>query len=298
MKTAIVVHGGAGAWQENPGRLSKAVAACVEAAVAGQAALLSGGLALDAVVAAVRLLEDCPALDAGRGSYPNANGDIEMDALIMDGRTLNLGAIAAVQRVRHPISLACRVLQHERHQFFVGPGAEAFADQIGFPRCQTADLLTAENLAAYRAGSGKTNPAAQAGAAGDTVGAVAIDGGGNLAVGTSTGGTFHKQPGRVGDSPLVGSGGYADNQTAAAGATGHGEALMKIVISKQVCDSVGQGLSAQDACDAAIRLLAERTNGSGGLIAIDRRGQIGVAYNTVAMPYAYAIGDDPIVSGH
>lgn len=290
MTTAIVVHGGAGAWQEVPERLSRAMPACIAAAKAGQAVLLAGGSALDAVETAVHILEDEPVLDAGRGSYPNANGEIEMDALIMDGRTLNLGAVAAVSRVQHPISLARKVLEHPNHNFLVGAGAEAFADKIGFPRCEVADLLTDENLQHY-------NKQVNGGSLGDTVGAVAIDSNGDVAVATSTGGTRHKLPGRVGDSPLVGSGGYADNWSAAVGATGHGEALMKIIISKRVCDLVGDGLSAQAACDAAIQMLAERVQGTGGLIAVDIRGQVGVARNTNAMPYAYAIDDKPVVSG-
>jgi beta-aspartyl-peptidase (threonine type) len=157
-----------------------------------------------------------------------------------------------------------------------------------------ANLLTDENLLHYR----NHRQAAEAdNKEGDTVGAVAIDSSGNLASATSTGGTRHKLPGRVGDSPLVGSGGYADNWTAAVGATGHGEALMKIIISKRVCDLVGDGLSAQAACDAAIQMLADRVQGTGGLIAVDARGQVGVAYNTNAMPYAYAIDGQPVVSG-
>ncbi|MEJ2747265.1 MAG: isoaspartyl peptidase/L-asparaginase [Anaerolineae bacterium] len=297
MKTAIVVHGGAGAWQEVPERLSRALPACIASAQAGQAVLLAGGSALDAVETAVNILEDDPVLDAGRGSYLNANGEIEMDALIMDGRTLNLGAIAAIQRVQYPISLARKVLDHPNHNFLVGPGAEAFADKIGFPRCQLADLQTEENLLHFRTQNGGAKPETAVGPLGDTVGAVAIDSNGNLAVATSTGGTRHKLPGRVGDSPLVGSGGYADNWTAAVGATGHGEALMKIIISKRVCDLVGDGLSAQAACDAAIQMLAERVQGTGGLIAVDARGQVGIARNTNAMPYAYAIGSAPVISG-
>lgn len=286
MKAAIIVHGGAGSWQLGSPRLEKAMAACIEAAVAGQAVLIAGGMALDAVEAAVRVLEDDPSVDAGRGSYLNTRGEIEMDALIMDGGTLNLGAVAAVQCVRNPISLARRVMTDSPHNFLVGPGADAFANSIGFPRCPMADLIVEESVDSL-----DVNQAA----IGDTVGAVALDSAGNLAAATSTGGTRNKLPGRVGDSPLVGSGGYADNWTAAASATGHGEALMKIVISKQVCDYVGSGLSAQAACETAICLLEERLSGHGGLIAVDSRGRVGYAFNTTAMPYAYAIGDEAVV---
>lgn len=287
MKVAIIVHGGAGNWQRGSRRLEAATAACVEAATAGQAILIAQGSALDAVEAAVRILEDCPFVDAGCGSYPNTQGEIEMDALIMDGRTLDLGAVAAVKYVRNPVSLARRIMTDSPHTFLVGSGAEAFADSIGFPRCSMADLVVEE---------GDERIETDQAALGDTVGAVAMDMNGNVAAATSTGGTRNKLPGRVGDSPLVGSGGYADNRTAAVSATGYGEALMKIVISKQVCDYVSSGLSAQVACNAAIHLLEERLKGQGGLIAVDWQGRVGYAYNTTAMPYAYATGKQ-VVTG-
>jgi beta-aspartyl-peptidase (threonine type) len=290
MSFAIVVHGGAGDWNNTGESLVEARRACEEAAAAGRAILARGGSALDAVEAAVNILEDCPVLDAGRGSYPNAEGFIEMDALIMDGRDLSLGAIAAIQRVRHPISLARRVMLDSGHHLLVGPGAELFADSIGFPRCDVSELLVSDDPTA----DAQPEPSA---ALGDTVGAVALDSHGNLAAATSTGGTRHKRPGRVGDSPLVGCGAYADNWTAGVSATGYGEALMRVVISKRVCDLVGTGLSAAAACAAAIRLLEERTGGDGGLIAVDARGQVGFAFNTRAMPHAYAVGDSPVVVG-
>lgn len=289
MTIAIIVHGGAGNWSLSADRREEALRACVAAAEAGRALLLRGGSALDAVEKAVNILEDCPVLDAGRGSYPNAEGDVEMDALIMDGRDLSMGAIAAIRRVRYPISLARRVMLDSGHNFLVGAGAEAFADDIDFPRCAVEELLVDDY---HDDASGVTEPVA---ALGDTVGAVALDMNGDLAAATSTGGTANKLPGRVGDSPLVGSGAYADNWTAAVSATGYGEALMRVVISKRVCDFVGAGLSAQSACESAIRVLEERTGGEGGLIAVDARGQVGWAYNTRAMPHAYAVGDEPVV---
>lgn len=285
-KMVIVVHGGAGSWDLASARLVMAMVACQEAAEAGQRVLLAGGNALDAVETAVRILEDCPVLDSGRGSYPNRNGEIEMDALIMDGRTLNLGAVAAVQRVRYPTSLARHVMTDTPHHFLVGAGAEAFADSIGFPRCELADLWVPEMAA-------QSQPAPTS----DTVGAVALDAEGNLAAATSTGGTRRKMPGRVGDSPLVGAGGYADNRTAAVSATGHGESLMKVLTSKQVCDLVAMGFSAQLAGETAVRLLTERTGGEGGLIAIDYLGQIGIAFNTKAMPYAHVTGEGEAAVG-
>lgn len=283
----ILVHGGAGAWEEDLKRLADGKLACEDAARAGQAVLLDGGSSLDAVEVAVRVMEDSPVLDAGRGSYLNARGEIEMDAMIMDGRTLEIGAVAAVQRMRYPISLARELLSLHDTNFLVGPGAESFADSIGFPRCDHEDL--AVNLASW--GGETTAPTS------DTVGAVALDVAGNLAAATSTGGTRGKRPGRIGDSPLVGSGAYADNLSAAVSATGQGEALMKIVISKLVCDFVSAGLNAHDACRAAMRYFGRRVNGQGGLIAVDTQGRVGFAYNTFAMPYAYVIGDEEITVG-
>lgn len=303
MKSVIVVHGGAGAWDLGSERFQEALAACEKAAEAGQSILAGGGAALDAVEAAVRILEDAPVLDAGRGSYLNSAGEVEMDALIMDGRGLNLGAVGAVQYIQNPISLARRVMEDCPHTFMVGRGAEAFAESLGLPRCRPEDLLIGNELDAYEAlREGEAHelaaPAEAAGPLGDTVGAVALDANGDLAAATSTGGTRRKLPGRVGDSPLVGSGGYADNRTGAASATGHGESLMKIVICKQMCDFIAMGLTAQQAGEAAIGLLGERVKGSGGLISVDRHGRIGVAYNTAAMPHAMAAGEEAVKVGH
>ncbi len=304
MEPVIIVHGGAGAWDLTSARLQAGIEACRAAAAAGQKILRDGGSALDAVEAAVRVLEDAPVLDAGVGSYLNTDGIVEVDALIMDGRTLDLGAVAAVQRVQNPISLARRVMTDTEHTLLVGEGAGRFADQIGFPRVSNEALVTEEereNLAALleQAGYETHEIFTVPGAMGDTVGAVAIDHQGHLAAATSTGGTRHKLPSRVGDSPLVGSGGYADDLTGAVSATGHGESLMKVVISKQVCDFMGGGTEPEAACREALERLASRLGekGRGGLIAIDRRGRAGWFYNTDAMPYALARGDDPVESG-
>jgi L-asparaginase / beta-aspartyl-peptidase len=280
--TAILVHGGAG-WRDGAARLPGAVAACEEAARAGQRILLAGGSALDAVEQAVRVLEDAPMLNAGRGSYANTAGDIEMDALIMDGERLTLGAVIGVTRVLHPVSLARRVMTDTPHAVLACEGASRFADEIGFPRCTRAEL---------RAEGGRSPQA------GDTVGAVALDDRGNLATATSTGGIPRKMPGRVGDSALVGCGAYADNASAAVGVTGDGEALMKLVISKRVADRIGDGIDPQRACEEAIGRLERHFGGAiGGLIALDSKGRLGIAFNSAAMPYAHASGATDVVSG-
>ena len=295
----LIVHGGAGTWIADSSRLAQAMVACRESAVAGQKVLLNKDSALEAVETAVRILEDDPALNAGRGSYPNLKGQIEMDALIMDGSTLNLGAVAAVQQIKNPITLARLVMTDNEHNILVGSGAEIFAESVGIERCQLEDLIfhwpeplppqTLKDGNALSIGMDLTS---------DTVGAVALDSFGNLAAATSTGGIRNKYPGRVGDSPLVGSGAYADNLTAAVSATGDGESLMKIVVSKQVCDLVANGLSAQEACEVTINILGDRVRGFGGLIAVDHLGGLGFAFNTKAMPHAIAVGQGAIESAY
>lgn len=280
-RPAVIVHGGAGAWAPGSARLARAMSVCGQAASAGRDALIAGGSAVDAVEAAVRALEDDPAFNAGRGSHPTRDGFVELDAMIMDGRDLGLGAVGAVRRVAHPVSLARLVMSRTPHTLLVGAGAEAFADSIGFPRCADGYLL---------AGS-------DGGASYDTVGAVAVDGAGNLAAATSTGGIPDKMPGRVGDSPLVGSGAYADNGSAAVSATGDGEALMKLVISKRVCDAVASGAAPQEACETALRELKGRFRAHGGLISLSPDGRFGIAFTTVAMPWAIADGRE-VTSGY
>ena len=297
MHTAIIVHGGAGSWKSRKEELPQAIEACRQAAGRGQELLLQGASALDAVEAATRILEDCPVLDAGHGSYLNKAGQIEMDALIMDGESLNLGAVGAMQYVRNPISLARRIMDECDHAFLVAAGADAFAEQIGFPRCTLENLLSDSQRARLERLKQDGARILGQGESMGTVGAVALDRQGNLAAAVSTGGTENKMPGRLGDSPLPGSGAYADNRTAAAVATGKGEALMKILISRRVCELVAAGLTASDACEAAIRILAGRVQGEGGLIAIDARGNVGHAYNTVAMPHAFAVGNELVETG-
>lgn len=252
------------------------MAACRLAALAGWEKLQARGAALDAVEAAIHVLEDEPLFDAGRGSYFNMAGEIQMDAIIMDGRTLDMGAVAAVERIRHPIALARRVLENSPHTFIVGPGAMAFAEKEGIPFCDPAELM-----GTYP----PDDPAASQGI--DTVGAVALDSAGNLAVATSTGGTARKWPGRVGDSPMVGAGAYADNLSGGASATGEGETLMRIVISKAACDRMGAGTPPPQVAAEVIRLLYERVKGHGGIIMIDKEGRVGMAHNTPSMPHAY-----------
>lgn len=291
---AIIAHGGA--W-EIPDELQEdALEGCSRAAAVGWEVLAGGGTALQAVEAAVRVLEDDPTFDAGVGAVLNASGGIELDAIIMDGQTLNLGAAVAVKRVRHPITLARLIMERSEHTILACEGAEAFARAQGVPFCPEWDLVVEREVERWR-DSASNGPDTYApaqdewrhGRPGDTVGAVALDHEGHLAVATSTGGTAGKHPGRVGDSPLVGCGAYADDRAGAASATGDGEHLMKVVISKSACDFLERGMSAQEAADAAVSLLVERTTGHGGLVVLGREGDIGVAHNTGYLAHAYVV---------
>lgn len=287
---SLIVHGGA--WNIMQNEQAACKRGCEAAAQAGWDVLHHGGSALDAVEAATRVLEDDPTFDAGVGSHLNTNGEVELDAIIMDGATLNNGAVAAIQRVRNPISVARAVMSHTRHCLLAGAGAEAFARQMGFPICAPEDLVVEREREHWRNGFVSSTPQA-----GGTVGAVARDAHGNLAAATSTGGTLGKMPGRVGDSPLIGCGAYADNAAGAASATGWGESLMKVVICKTACDLMEGGISAQAAAEAAIARLISRADGSGGIITVDSHGGVGFAFNTPHLARAWALPDGNITVG-
>ena len=267
-RPAIIVHGGAGriSDEELPQRLE----GCKEAALAGWKILKQAGAALDAAEAAVVVLEDNPLFNAGTGSTLNSLGQVEMDAAIMEGSTLAAGAVAAVQRIKNPIQLARRVMEDGRHVLLVCEGALSFARQIGFPQCAPDSLIVAAERKRWEEKHG-------------TVGCVALDGAGKIAVATSTGGIFNKLPGRVGDSPLLGCGTYAD-ELGGVSCTGHGEAMMRVVMAKSTLELLKSGADPRSAANQAIVLLAKKTGSTGGLIVIDRQGRIGYARNTLRMP--------------
>ena len=285
---AFVVHGGA--WdipdEEVPGHLT----GCRRAAQIAWSILKDGGSALDAVEAAIRSMEDDPAFDAGKGAWLNSAGEVELDAIVMDGATLNNGAVAAVQHVRNPISLARLVMEHTSHSLLTSVGAEHFAQTQGVELCDESELLTGHELERWKIIKAQKNYSVQEAFSGKphgTVGAVARDRAGHIAAGTSTGGTPNKMQGRVGDSPLIGCGCYADDLSAGASATGWGESIMKVVLCKAACDYVTQGITAQAAAEKAIGVLADRAQGLGGLIVIDRFSQIGMSFNTPRMARAW-----------
>jgi beta-aspartyl-peptidase (threonine type) len=256
--------------------------------------LIEGAPAVDVVEIAVRILEDDPTFDAGRGSYLNRSGDVQMDAIVMDGRTLDFGAVAAVRTIAHPVTLARYVMERCDHRLIVGAGAEALAESYGITQASPEKLWGREDPGGWLPPK-HDHPAPVR--FGDTVGAIAIDCEGNVAVATSTGGTPNKWPGRVGDSPLIGCGAYADNEVGAAAATGSGEDLMRIVTSKTACDLMAGGLTAQEAADAVIDRLWHRVRGYGGVILVDRKGRIGLAHNTPNLAYAYRTSALDIVAG-
>jgi L-asparaginase / beta-aspartyl-peptidase len=273
----LIVHGGAGTLRPE---LGQAAREGVERALAkGWEILEAGRPALDACEAAIIELENDPVFDAGIGAHLNRDGYAQLDAILMDGSTLQSGAVGAVERIRNPIRLARRILEKRQHSFLVGAGAEQFADESGITLCDPAELVTPYERQRWAARTAESGPHG-------TVGAVAMDMAGNLCAGTSTGGTFFKHPGRIGDSPIIGCGCYADNEAAAVSCTGHGESIMKIVMAKTASDLVSAGYEAQAAADAAVKLLSRRTEGAGGLIIIDGAGRFGASYSTPHMTWA------------
>jgi beta-aspartyl-peptidase (threonine type) len=279
MTFGLVVHGGAG--DIEPHEHAERVAACRSAVEAALEPLRQGASAIDAVEIAVRVLESHPLLNAGYGGALNRDGVVELDALLMDGRTQRFGAVAAVQQIEHPVSLARAILEHCEHHFLVGAGAERFAVEQGF------GLVAPESLISPRRAAKVARETAQH----DTVGAVALDHAGNVAVAVSTGGLDGKLPGRVGDSPVAGAGGYADNTLGAACATGIGEGIMRALLTFRAVQALESAESAQAAAEQAMSIFTHRFGGVGGLIMLDKQGGIGIAHNTKYLPVAFVAGD-------
>jgi beta-aspartyl-peptidase (threonine type) len=312
----LLVHGGAWAIPaEAAGAHQNGVRQALEA---GYDLLARGGSALDAVEAAVTVLEDDPTFDAGRGSFLTSDGRVQLDALLMDGGRMRAGGVACVERLRNPIQAARLVLEKSPHVYFVGPGAELFAQSHGMTLIDNSELVLdreRERLSLAQAhqavgladmtfsgpdarphlafhddkGPETALPAAPGAMdSHDTVGAVALDALGNLAAATSTGGTLNKTPGRVGDSSLIGCGCYADNLSAAVSLTGWGEPIMKLVLGKWATDRVAEGTAPEVAAREAIFYLFNRLEGHGGIILLGPDGRFGLAHNTPAMAWGIA----------
>jgi beta-aspartyl-peptidase (threonine type) len=252
----------------------------------------SGGCAaLDAVEEAVVIMEDDETFDAGRGSFLNRDGKVQLDALIMDGATLRAGGVGCVERLRNPVRAARKILSESPHVYFVAEGAERFAAEHGIALCKNEDLIIpreVERLREYQAEAAQHgNDLFAPTISHDTVGAVALDRDGNIAAATSTGGTLNKAPGRLGDSSLIGCGCYADNLSAAASTTGWGEPIMKLVLAKWTADRISAGNLPEWAAQEAMNYLKQRVNGHGGIIVLNPEGHIGIAHNTPRMAWAY-----------
>ena len=262
-----------------------------DALAAGWHVLERGGAALDAVEEAVVIMEDDETFDAGRGSFLNRDGKVQLDALIMDGATLRAGGVGCVEHLHNPVRAARKILSESPHVYFVGEGAERFAAEHGIPLCKNEDLIIPREVARLRKYQAE---AAQSGndlfaphISHDTVGAIALDREGNIAAATSTGGTLNKAPGRLGDSSLIGCGCYANNESAAVSTTGWGEPIMKLVLAKWTADRISAGNLPEWSAQEAMNYLKQRLNGHGGIIVLNPEGHIGIAHNTPRMAWAY-----------
>jgi len=308
---AIVIHGGAGTIQrelmsdEMERRYRGVLAKAIES---GYQILKNDGSSTEAVIATITILEDSPLFNAGHGAVFNHDGNVELDASIMQGSDLNAGAVAAVSSVKNPISLALSVLEHSPHVMLVGEGAEMFAQQQGIAlvpnqyfkterrRLQLEEILAKEKgvslskttpnalLAAYRFDEKKLG----------TVGAVAIDKNGDIAAGTSTGGMTNKRFGRVGDVPVIGAGTYADNNSCGISATGHGEYFIRAAVAHDICARMEyKGVSLQQAQDEVVQGKLVKMNGSGGVIGVDKDANVAFSFNSLGM-YRASINKDGV----
>lgn len=305
---ALVIHGGAGTI--TPDKLSPELEAkfredLLVALTAGENVLKAGGAALDAVTASIQVLEDSPLFNAGRGAVFTAEGKNELDSSIMDGRSLDAGAVSGVKNIRNPILLARAVMEQSPHVMMQGHGAEAFAATVGIETADDAYFFTEYRWQQYEDARAKgldpeldhdgkapdeVNDKASTGSPPDgdykfgTVGAVALDKHGNLAAGTSTGGMTLKMHGRVGDSPIIGAGTYANNASCAVSATGHGEFFIRATVARNICALMEYGdLSLQQAADRVVMKDLVEMGGDGGVIAVDKDGNIATPFNTAGM---------------
>ena len=289
---AIAIHGGSGTIEKGeftPEREQEIRAKLEEAARAGHAILAGGGSSLDAVTRAVTLLEDSPHFNAGRGAVFNSEGKNELDASIMDGATLNAGAVAAVHNVRNPILLARKVMTDSVHVMLMGAGAEAFGREQGIQFEDDAYFYTDyrwQQLQKAKASADQDSTflSETPDSWFSTVGAVALDANGNLAAATSTGGMTNKRWGRVGDSPIVGAGTYADNRSCAVSGTGHGEYFIRATIARDICARVQYtGVSLAEAAKQVVQGQLTEMGGDGGIIAVDPQGNVVLTFNTSGM---------------
>jgi beta-aspartyl-peptidase (threonine type) len=295
----IVVHGGAGVWRSE--RRKSGLAGVKEAAAVGFEILKAGGKALDAVEVAVAYMEDNEVFNAGKGSTLTINKQVEMEASIMDGKTLDAGAVALLKNVKNPVRLARIIMEHTDHVFVASTQAEKLAEAFQLEKTEPLTELRMRYWSQLRQKLSREKgishlPKLQKLITSypnlfqtDTVGAVTLDKDGDVAAATSTGGLTLKLTGRIGDTPLIGCGTYADNEAGACSTTGIGEVAIKLVLAKTTCDFMRHGQSAQKAAESSIKLVNQRISlqGSMGLIAVDMQGRIGAAHNSKHLCWAY-----------
>ncbi len=289
-RTALVIHGGAGRYKSGmtPEKERAFHAALNEALLQGHQVLRLGGSALDAVERAVNSLEDCPLFNAGRGSVFTHNGKIEMDAAIMDGKNLCAGSVAFVTSIKNPITAARAVMERTEHVMLVGPGAEEFARDAGVTIVDPSYFFTEARWESWQKIKNQEHTELNLG----TVGAVALDQHGNLAAATSTGGMNNKKFGRIGDSGIVGAGVYANNRTCAISSTGHGEYFMRLCSAYDISALMEyRGLSLEEAAQEAINRKMHDLGGTGGIIGVDRVGNVTMDFNTDTMFRGYVKTD-------
>ncbi|KAM7086788.1 isoaspartyl peptidase/L-asparaginase isoform 1-T2 [Molossus nigricans] len=288
MNPVVVVHGG-GASHISKDRRELVHQGIIRAATAGYNILKAGGSAVDAVEGAVTVLEDDPEFNAGCGSVLNVNGEVEMDASIMNGKDLSSGAVSAVRCIANPIKLARLVMEKTPHCFLTDRGAAEFAAAMGVPAVPGEQLVTERNrkrLEKEKREKGALKPDQQQNLG--TVGAVALDSKGDVAYATSTGGIVNKMVGRVGDTPCIGSGGYADNDIGAISTTGHGESILKVNLARLTLFHVEQGKTLEEAADVSLGYMKSRLKGLGGVILVNKAGDWAVKWTSESMPWAVA----------
>ena len=283
---AIVIHGGAGniLKESMPAPIEKMYRDSLEKALRiGDSILRNGGSSLDAVEACIRMLEDCPLFNAGKGAVFNAEGKNELDASIMNGNNHMAGSVAGITTVRHPISAARAVMEKSPHVMLTGKGAEQFAADQSLELVDPSWFFTQQRWDDYLKARAHADSIAAAGEHG-TVGCVALDKYGNLAAGTSTGGMLMKKYGRVGDSPIIGAGTYADNESCAVSATGHGEYFIRNVVAYDISALMKyKGMTLQEAASFVINRKLKEQGGMGGVICLDRNGNLAMPFNTAGM---------------
>jgi L-asparaginase / beta-aspartyl-peptidase len=286
----LLVHGGA--WAIPDDMVEAHLRGVQNAVAAGWHMLQHGGTCIEAVEAAVVVMEDDETFDAGRGSFLNRDGRVQLDAMIMEGASLRAGGVACVERIKNPVKAARLVLQESAHVYFVAEGAENFAEEHGLELIDNSELVIPREVERLKKAKEQVQlqtPSEFTGAltSHDTVGAVALDMHGDIAAATSTGGTLNKHPGRVGDSSIIGAGCYADNLSAAVSTTGWGEPFMKLCLGKHAVDLVKGGNAPDQAARDAITYMKTRLNGHGGMIVLDPLGRFGVYHNTPRMAWAF-----------